>query len=333
MSMGNAARGDQCLKALGLNLDQEFEEIGREIPVSTEHARHWLPSTRRLFEVCGEMGLEPEPAPKMHDAARCKLCGRCVLGCARSAKWDSRKFIQDAQQNGARVITGCRVSRIEIAGGTATGVHAMCGLIKRFFPADVVVIAAGGLGTPRILERSGIPSEPKLFVQPAICVAAEWPDAMQCFELPTPFSVRRRGFFVAPYFDLLSFVFNRKWKAAARHTLAMMVALADEAAGSVSMGGVSKALTEADRRTLDAGVETAKEILMRFGAKPACVGTVHASHPGGTAPLTSADVHPARLPWNVWVADASLLPEAPKAPPMLTVIALAKRVARSISAG
>lgn len=54
--------------------------------------------------------------------------------------------------------------------------------------------------------------------------------------------------------------------------------------------------------------------------------------PGGTVPLTEDDVgtmHPARLPENVYVADASLLPSALGNPPILTIVAMAKRVARS----
>ncbi|HWR52912.1 MAG TPA: GMC family oxidoreductase N-terminal domain-containing protein [Bryobacteraceae bacterium] len=330
MSMGSAIRADAGLKAIGLNLDAEFDEIAREIPSSTDHARQWLPSTRRLFEVCREMGLEPEPTPKMLDPARCKLCGRCVFGCVREAKWDSRRFLSDAQQKGARVITGCRVDCVQIEGGAATGVHTSCGLIRRFIPADIVILAAGGLGTPLILERSGIAAEPALFVQPVQCVAAKWSDAMQCFEMPMPFGAKRDGFLIAPYFDLLSFFFNRRWKPAARHTLVMMVALADASQGVVSKHAVKKELTASDRRTLDAGTAVAREALERFGAKTTFLGTMQAGHPGGSLPLTSANVHPPQLPANVWVADASLLPEAPGAPPMLTIIALAKRVARMV---
>lgn len=330
MATGTAIRGDAGLKAIGLDLDAEFDEIEREIPTSTHHSRQWLPSTRRLFEICRDMGLEPEPVAKMLDPARCKLCGRCVTGCLHEAKWDSRRFLRDAQMKGARVITGCRVDRVEIEGGAATGVHTTCGLIHRFFPADVVVLAAGGLGTPVLLERSGIPAEPRLFVQPIQCIAAEWRDAMQCFEMPVPFAVKRSGCLIAPCFDLLSFFFNRRWKPAARDTLAIMVGLQDTSDGAVSKQGIRKELTGCDRTTLDSGTAVAREVLERFGAKSAVLGTIQAAQPGGTLPLTSADVHLPQLPANLWVADASLLPEAPGVPPMLTIIALAKRVARTI---
>ena len=46
---GNALRMDRDLKALGIDLDAEFEEIFREIPVTTAHQKKWHKVTRRLF--------------------------------------------------------------------------------------------------------------------------------------------------------------------------------------------------------------------------------------------------------------------------------------------
>jgi choline dehydrogenase-like flavoprotein len=48
-------------------------------------------------------------------------------------------------------------------------------------------------------------------------------------------------------------------------------------------------------------------------------------------PLTAAQAktfHDPRLPENLFVADASLFPAAPGNPPILTIMAMAKRVAR-----
>ncbi len=332
ISTGTALRRDADLKALGLNLDEEFDEIAREIPVTTEHSKKWLPSTRRLFEICNDMRLDPQPSPKMVDPAACRLCGRCVLGCGHAAKWDSRRYLDDARVAGARVLTGCPVERIEIRNGVARGVHTRFGLMRRFFPADVVVLAAGGIGTAAILEATGMRAEPRLTVDPVLCIAAEWPDALQCSEIPMPFTVDRPGYMIAPYFDLLSFLFNREWQYPARHTLVLMVKVADESAGAVLGKKIDKKLSEADRRKLDEALTLAREMLDRFGAKASVLGTVNAGHPAGTAPLTSCNVHPAGLPDNLWVADASLLPRALGAPQILTIAALAKRIAKTILA-
>ncbi len=42
----------------------------------------------------------------MIDFDRCRRCGRCVLGCPYGAKWDSRRFLDDARAKGARLVTG-----------------------------------------------------------------------------------------------------------------------------------------------------------------------------------------------------------------------------------
>lgn len=61
------------------------------------------------------------------------------------------------------------------------------------------------------------------------------------------------------------------------------------------------------------------------------LGTINARHPGGMLPLTekeTATFHDARLPANLYVADASLFPRSLGNPPILTIAAMAKRVSR-----
>jgi NADPH-dependent 2,4-dienoyl-CoA reductase/sulfur reductase-like enzyme len=339
LSAGTALRMDAALRELGIDLDQEFEELAKEVPVSTAHRKSWSEPTRRLFGLCEEAGLQPRPTPKMIDFDRCRRCGRCVLGCPHGAKWDSRRFLDDAQANGARLVTGCSVRRVVIRGGRAIGVRARVGGRSVFFPADLVVLSAGGLGTPAILERSGIRCQARLFVDPVLCVAAPWPGSRQHHEVPMPFVVQRPGYIISPYFDYLSFLFNRRWRRPADGVLALMIKLADSESGRVPARGarLDKRLTVEDRRRLAEAEALCRGILVRFGVSPADIflGTLNAGHPGGMLPLTAADaatLHPARLPANLYVADATLLPRSLGNPPILTILALARRVARAAMA-
>jgi choline dehydrogenase-like flavoprotein len=330
---GNAVRMDQDLRASGINLDAEFEEIYQEIPITTEHQKRWHKHTRRLFEICQEMGLNPRPTPKMGNYDRCISCGRCVLGCPQGAKWDSRRFLEMAQQKGAQVITGCKVERVVIEDGRATGAWAKEGWARRFYPADLVILAAGGLATPVILQNSGIPCEPRLFVDPVLCVATEWSNALQCKEIEMPFIVRQKHFILSPYFDYLSFLFNKAWKYPARDTLGIMIKLADSNVGSISKRELTKTLTGEDKQRLSEGVEICTEMLLRFGAERDSIflGTINAGHPGGMLPLTEQEAgsfHHSRLPANLYVADATPLPRSLGNPPILTIIAMAKRVSK-----
>ena len=168
------------------------------------------------------MNLAPLPMPKMGDMQRCINCGHCVLGCPRGAKWDSRRFVDSARAAGATLVTGSPVERVVFSGSRALGVIVRKGLRKRFIRADLVVLAAGGFGTPVILENSGVECEKRLFVDPVLCVAANWRGAMQNKDISMPFVVQRDGFIISPYFDYLSFFFNRDWRFPADDTLGLM---------------------------------------------------------------------------------------------------------------
>jgi choline dehydrogenase-like flavoprotein len=330
---GNALRMDRDLRALGIDLDAEFQEVYHEIPVTTVHQKRWRRPTQRLFEICREMDLDPQPTPKMGDYEKCVACGRCVFGCARGAKWDSRQFLQVALERGARVVTKCRVERVVIENGRATGVEARKGWARQFYPADLVVLAAGGLATPVILQNSGIPCEPRLFVDPVLCVAIAYNDALQHREIEMPFVVQRPHFILSPYFDYLSFPFNKTWRYPAKDILGIMIKLADSPTGTISKRSLGKTLTDEDKQRLSEGVEICREILYRFSGKQdhTFLGTINAGHPGGMLPLTEQEAesfHHRRLPGNLYVADATLFPRSLGNPPILTIIAMAKRVSR-----
>ncbi len=337
ISAGNALRMDRDLAALGIDLDPEFAELEAEVPISTAHTRRWKPSTRALYDACSAMGLAPRPTPKMADAGKCSNCGRCVLGCPSGAKWDTRRFVSDAVARGAELVTGTAVERIVVGSRRASGVVVRARGRRRFVPADLIVLAAGGLGTPVVLERSGIACRPTLFVDPVLCVAAEMPGAGIDRDMTMPFVVQRDGFILSPYFDFLSYFFNRAWKPKPENIVSLMIKLADEERGSVGTRGIRKTLSASDKRRLDEAAGLCRDILARAGVERArtFLGTVNAGHPGGTLPLTAAEAgsfHDPSLPDNVYVADATLLPRSLGNPLILTILALARRVARVAAA-
>lgn len=333
LSTGNALRQDGTLKELGIDLDEEFAGLSREVPVFSGHQKTWRPLTARFFSICREMGLDPQPMPKMGDYAHCRGCGRCVLGCPGGVKWDSRRLLGQALEKGARLLTSHRAVRVVHEGGRARGVLARHGARKKWFPADLVILTAGGLGTPRVLRDSGITCDDSLFVDPVLCVAAEMEDSRQDRELPMPFAVQMDGFIISPYFDLLSFFFNREWRHRAGNIYSLMIKLADENQGGIEGGRVRKTLTAKDRECLERAAAACAEMFARAGVDKSRLffGTLNAGHPGGMLPLTAAQArtfHDPRLPENLFVADASLFPASLGNPPILTILAMARRVAK-----
>jgi choline dehydrogenase-like flavoprotein len=333
MTAGNALRMDGDLRALGVDLDAEFDELRAEIPISDGHRARWRGSTRRLFDVFSQAGLDPKPLPKMADTAKCTNCGRCVLGCPTGAKWDSRRFLDQARAKGAQVVTGTKVEKVVVPAGLASGVVVRRRGRRRFVAADLVILAAGGFGTPAVLERSGLAGEPRLSVDPVLCVAAPWPGARQDREVSMPFAAQLEGAILSPYFDLLSYFFDKKWPPGPGDIVSLMIKFADSSQGDVRGGRIRKSLTPADEDRMAKAVRVAEDLLARLGVPrgQSFLGTLNAGHPGGMLPLnagSSGTLHDPRLPANVYVADATLLPGALGNPPSLTIMALARKVSR-----
>ncbi len=287
----DAWRRDQPLRELGIDLDREFAELAQELPAGTRHQRRWGADTWRLFELCRQMGLDPRATPKMPDA-------RCLL--------------EEAVRRGARWIRGARVQRITIDGGLATGVIARQRVRSVLLPASLLLLAAGGRLTPAILRRSGIACGPACFADPVLQLSARRQDYDR--EIATPFLVEGPGFGIGPCLE------------PRRLGLRILQASAPRAPG-----GDPPAPELARRRE---ALELAHEIFRRFGIRREDLkeGEAGPGQAGGALPLTAREadsLHPAALPENLYLADATLLPSSLGAPHLLTVLALARRVARA----
>lgn len=332
LATGNAVRYDGALRKLGIDLDREFTELYQELPITTDHRKNWTGTTKKMFRLFKEMGLEPIVTPKLLCAEKCVSCGHCAIGCPTGAKWDTRELIKDAVARGAQLITGCKVTDLEIEDGKVTAVHARKGLLKKTYHADLVVLAAGGLGSPVILEKSGIQCQKSLFVDPVLCVAGPLPGLRQDRQLLMPFISQQDGYILSPYMDYLSFFFDKRWRMPMRGLASIMIKLADEEKGGFSGRKIDKTMTEVDNIRMEKAIAQSKEILTRLGVpeEKQFLGTLNAGHPGGMLPLTEAEkdsLHSDKLPENLYVADATILPEAMGNPPILTIMALAKKMA------
>jgi hypothetical protein len=227
------------------------------------------------------------------------------------------------------------VERVQIEGNRASGVWAVRGGKRQFLPADIVVVAAGGLDSPVILARSGIRWEQSLFVDPVLCVAGRREGTGPNGEISMPFVVQQDSYILSPYFDYLSYFYNRSWRRPASGVLSLMVKLADSGEGASLPGGIRKELAARDKMALAGAADLCRKILARLGVDPATVvlGTVNAGHPGASIPLAAGDaetLHPRQLPSNLYVSDASLLPRSLGNPPILTIMALSKAIGRKI---
>lgn len=134
--------------------------------------------------------------------------------------------------------------------------------------------------------------------------------------------------------DYLSFFFNKKWLFPMKDTVSIMLKLADEEIGEID-GDIKKTLTIKDQEKLDEAVKVCNDILEKLGVpkEKQFLGTINAGHPGGMLPLTkngAESLHHDILPKNLYVSDATLLPKSMGNPPILTIMALSKRIANIV---
>lgn len=93
----------------------------------------------------------------------CNGCGPCEMGCQRGARASAdNTYWPRAIASGVRLITGATVSRIVTDGtGQAAGAEWLDGSGEwHRTEADVVVLAANGIGSPRLLLASASPQHP-----------------------------------------------------------------------------------------------------------------------------------------------------------------------------
>jgi choline dehydrogenase-like flavoprotein len=123
----------------------------------------------------------------------------------------------------------------------------------------------------------------------------------------------------------------RRWS----HTLGVMVKLTDDVSGGIDdRGGISKGVTIADQRKLDRGIAVATSVLQRAGCKGESIFAtpLRGTHPQATVrigEIVNADLSTSLK--NLYVCDASVFPRALGRPTVLTILALARRLARQLT--
>ena len=122
------------------------------------------PNNRMLLDGARALGWAARAAAI--NARDCRRAGFCGHGCRYGAKQDARQvYLPRAVAAGARILTDARVERVELAerGGAfpLKRLHVRPSVQREngaaaIVEAPVVILAAGAIGTPTILQRSAL---------------------------------------------------------------------------------------------------------------------------------------------------------------------------------
>jgi len=321
----------------GIDLESAFQEIERDLGVQPLPIQRMDKGTRKIMETAQSMGLSMVPMPKGLDLGRnCKRCGECVFGCPTGTKTDARLYVNQAIDNNAKLMTSTKVVEVLHTSGEVYGVKTRNG---KEFRSKIVVLAAGGLNTPVILQQSGINAGNHLFVDFFNATYGIVDDLSQLMG-PTMGAVcldfhEEQGFLLSPFVDPWSqaviscpqlwWILKHlgSWR---ENEVGIMAKIKDKMVGRVHRNGsISKTPTDDDWGKLEAGAKMSAKILKEMGVRD-IIHTKHprGAHPGGTAAVgevvdSSLQVKGVE---GLYVSDCSSFPEVPGLPPMMTIMAL-----------
>lgn len=322
-----------------LDIFEELLEASGELNVTYFPKKLWGHSTQLISNAGEELGYVVEPMPKFINFEKCKLCGKCVNGCVFDAKWDATYFVKEALEYGADLICDFNVFEILHENNEVVGVVGINkNNEKQIFRAKKVVLAAGALNSPIILKNSGIANVGgQIFFDIFTTIGGYLKDANLKNELLMGIKAEFGPYFLSPHYSmqLLPLMEQKGIDAHDKDVVGLMLKFADTCIGTIDIdGNIEKMLTKVDVDLIKEGYEKAIKILLKMGVlKDSIVATsLKGAHPGGTVAVGEVlDNNFESEIRGLYVADASVIPEAPGRPPILTIVAIAKKVAKIVN--
>ena len=322
-----------------LDIFEELLEASGELNVTYFPKKLWGHSTQLIANAGDELGYIVEPMPKFINFEKCRSCGMCVNGCVFDAKWDGTYFVNEALEYGAKLITDFNVFEILHENNEVIGVAGINqNNEKRIFKAKKVIVSAGALNTPIILKNSGIKNVgEQIFFDIFTTIGGYLKDANLKNELMMGVKAEFGPYFLSPHYSmqLVPLMEEKGFEVNQKDVIGLMLKFADTCIGTIdSEGNIEKTLTKVDVDLIKEGYNRAVKILLKLGVpEESIVATsLKGAHPGGTAAV--GDVVDNNFETDIkglYVCDASVIPEAPGRPPILTIVAIAKKVAKIVN--
>ncbi|MGO4380654.1 GMC family oxidoreductase N-terminal domain-containing protein [Pseudoduganella sp. RAF53_2] len=327
---------------LGIDLGPALAEWRAELPMSPLPDELIGPLASRIMQGARTAGLPWQKLDKMIRPQICRTgCWRCVYGCPFGAKWTARDLLDEALRHGAQLRDEARATRVLVENGRTVGVEFVRGGTLHEAHADVVVLAGGGIGSPRLLHDSGLgPRSMPFFSDPVVAVMGSVDDIDGGAEVPMAagMAMPEQGLSFSdltlpkPMYQAFAIQVGRLDRLLAHgRTLSIMVKIRDETSGRTGPRWADKTLQPSDKRKFTEGIVIARRVLDAAGARHVFKSWHFAAHPGGTIPIgAGVDANLQTPTPGLYVCDASVLPAPWGLPPTLTLLCLGKRLGQML---
>jgi choline dehydrogenase-like flavoprotein len=346
VSCGNlvrSARLEEKFAKLGVDLILSLAEAENLLKVKPLLTSRILGGSATIMQAANILGYPMAPMPK-GVAKQCNSCGNCVLSCGAEAKWDVRPGIEASLQGDmVDLLPSTKVRRVIFSEQEVKGVELRSG---KTISARNVVLCAGGLGTPVILQNSGIEAGEGLTIHPFVVTYGWLPNGhtQQKGMTMSAYYKPEEGIMLSPFLDhwsqkLLACGLFWSLRYPLSQVLGIMVKVADpESTGKVNANGrVNYSIPFEAQHRLESGAAKAGEVLLAAGVEQSTLNTTfrfpRGAHPSGTARL--GEVVDVNLEVSnrkgLFISDASVIPLATGTPPILTLVAINIRLAMHLS--
>ena len=295
----------------GPDFDESLDAVWERLSISSESS---IPSERDkiMRRALEQLGWHSEVMQRNCVGCTEEVCRLCHYGCQIGAKQSTTKtWLQDAYDNGARIIVNAPVERVVIEDGDARGIEATTlDGHKLTVKARAVAAAAGGINTPALLGRSGLDNPrvgKNLMVHPVLIIWGIFDEEVKPWSgvLGSTFSDEMldmgEGYGVkyehaanppsllAVFAPWRSAEHNAELMQSLNHTAGFGCLMRVRGAGEVELGSdglptVTWALSDFDRANMRKAMDGAAQILEAAGAK-----RVYSSHAGWVSYEPGAD--------------------------------------------
>jgi len=303
-------------------------------------------ASTHLADSANALGYDWTPLLKFMNPARTDHfdCGaKCMLGCRCGAKWNATEWVDEAVATGhCEFHTGVKVDDLIIHSRKVAGVRAILNGQPVEIQSQTVVLCAGGIGSPILLQKAGLSQagvgigmDTTVMVYGASNQRGNGNEPPMTYEWANDDVGYLLSTLIDPWLNYPIIMFLKgvqhlpAW-ARWNQTLGIMIKLKDDVTGGVqSERDISKPLTANDQKKFNHALEIANKILVKAGADDhtLVVTPLRGTHPCATVRIGHLlDSNLQTEIENLYVCDASVFPESLARPTVLTIIGLGKRL-------
>lgn len=334
----------EAFRTLGVDIAADVDAVRKELPIAPLPESMIGEQSLRLRDAARTLGHDWQPHDMLIDQSR------VGTGYSYAALWKAKSYVDEAVRNGATLIERAEVRRILVEGERAVGVEYAH---KRFLrPAEVhqvragrIVLAAGELASPQILRDSGVPGigAQGFYCNPGYALYGLVPGMqgrdnfvgnMGC-TLEDGIELGDANVSRFMHRILMLSQFKLRHLFAYAQTIGIGVKVKDGSGGGFGTdGGFHKDFSAEDMAKLKKGEAAARQVLARAGATRVFnFGLSVAGRVGGFVRLGEhLDAQLQTRLRNLHVCDGSVIPDAMRGTPTLTLLSLSRYLARHLAA-